>query len=608
MINRRKFMNAMASGLGGTCLFPSIKALASGQGDKSEIDVGDAERSLTINSRYLNFPVRTGAKSQHLKLLVDGKVVREFDIELVDAQPEWWAFMDTTEFKGKLVELKIDKPSEGFKGLTSILQSNDIIDTENLYYEKSRPQFHFSTRRGWINDPNGLVFYKGEYHLFYQHNPYGWNMRNPHWGHAVSKDLVHWKELPIALYPDKHGVIASGSAVIDWNNTAGFEQGYEKTMVAIFTAYGNSTTQGLAFSHDRGRTWNKYNNNPVLPTLTNGNRDPKVIWYSPENKWVMALYLDRTDLEAHPDLSPMEVVELYRDKNTFGFFSSPDLKQWDLTSEIRLPGDTECPEFFEIAIEGNPKETRWIFYAAKGLYFIGSFDGKVFKPEFGPHSIQNGNCFYASQTFNDIANINGRRLLIPWGQNMDGLPFAEFFGFSSIDEPVYKGMPFNQMMGIPVALTLRATDEGLRLCSEPVEELTSLRSKAHVVEQKIVRVGENPLGDIRGELLDIKADISPGSATLITFNLRGIPITYNTQKQTLSCAEKIAPLKMAEGKISLRMMVDRTSIDIFGNDGRLYMPMGMVISSDNRSLAVQVSGGSATINSLEVFELKSAWQ
>ena len=541
MINRRKFINTVVSGIGGSYLLSPTKALAREGNNKSEIAVSDTRRTLRIESHYLSFPVRTGAKSQHLKLLVDGKVAREFDIELVDAQPEWWAFMDASEFQGKLVELQLDKPPAGFKGLASVIQSNDIIDTKNLYSEKRRPQFHFSTRRGWINDPNGLVYYKGEYHLFYQHNPYGCNSAQKHWGHAVSIDLVHWEELPTALHTDERGEMYSGSAVIDWNNSAGFQEGDEKAMIAAYTTAGDPFTQDLAYSNDRGRNWEKYQSNPVLPNHTKQNRDPKIIWYAPENKWVMALYLDRVGWPAPTDLTPDELTARYR-MNSYGLFSSSDLKQWEKMSEVVLPGDGECAEFFELAVEGNPKETRWIFYGAKGLYFIGSFDGKTFKPETCPLQMQQGNCFYASQTFNDIPEADGRRILIPWGPSV--------VGWSAVanSEPVYKGMPFNQMLGIPVTLTLRETKEGLRLHSNPVEELKSLRQKTYVVEQQVVRVGENPLANISGELLDIEAEVSPGDTSVISFNLRGIPVTYNVQKQELSCELKSAPLKMIEEK------------------------------------------------------------
>ena len=240
-----------------------------------------ARLPVQVSKQYLNLPVKNGSQMRKMSLLVEGARVREFDIELADSSPDWWAFLDLSAFKGKSAVIEINQLREDSTALQLIEQSQAIRGAENLYREALRPQFHFSSRRGWNNDPNGLVFYKGEYHLFYQHNPYGWNWGNMHWGHAVSPDLVHWKELPIALYPDQHGTMFSGSAVVDWHNTTGFQQGREKPLVCIFTAAGKPFTQGLAYSNDRGRTWTKYAGNPVLPHIAAENRDPKVIWYEP---------------------------------------------------------------------------------------------------------------------------------------------------------------------------------------------------------------------------------------------------------------------------------------------------------------------------------------
>ena len=531
-------------------------------------------REITLEKRYLHLPVKNGGPKRQMSILVDGQPPRNFQIELADADPDWWAFMDIASFKGKKATLKVNKLPADSGGLKDIDQSDQIKNAENLYREKLRPQFHFTTRRGWNNDPNGLVFYKGEYHLFYQHNPYGWKWGNMHWGHAVSPDLVHWQELPIALYPDEHGTMYSGSAVVDWNNTAGFQTGKEKTLVCIFTAAGEHApvakpyTQGIAYSNDRGRTWTKYEKNPVLTHIAGRNRDPKVIWYAPEKKWVMALFLE---------------------KSVFALLSSKDLKSWDRISDVTLPGSNECPEFFEIAVDGNQQNTRWVFYGGNGLYLVGKFDGKTFAPESGPHSMQYGNCWYASQTFTDIPAKDGRRILIPWGRMAT------------------PGMPFNQMMGVPVELTLRTTEAGSRLLANPVKELASLRAKTHSIKPQPLNPGDNPLADLKGELLDLTAELAPGDAAEFGFNLRGITVSYDVKKQELSCKDKKAALKLADGKIRLRLMVDRTSIDIFGNDGHLYMPMGVIAAQDNLSLEVYAKGGSARINALKVYQLKSAW-
>jgi len=450
------------------------------------------------------------------------------------------------------------------------------------------------------------VFSDGEYHLFYQHDPY--DVRSPgamHWGHAVSKDLVHWSELPDAIYPEKgyEDGIWSGSAVVDSKNIAGFQTGADKPIIAIFTYIPSADKdqqefiQGIAFSNDRGRTWTKYKHNPVIPNITKYNRDPKVIWYAPEQKWVMALFLDQADYGKHPEVPSAELLKRCADRSSFGLLSSRDLKTWEKMSEFKIQGETECPELFELAVDGNAANTRWIAQGASGRYLIGAFDGKRFARESGPHAIHWGDCFYASQTFNNIPANDGRRILIAWAGGDD-----------SPSTSLYKGMPFNQMMGIPLELTLQSTaDAGLQLFVVPVKELESLRVTTWNIKPQAITVGENPLAIINGELFDLAADITVGDAAKVVFDLRGVSIVYDATTQELSCNVKKAPLKVKSGRIRLRMLVDRTSIEIFGNDGRLYMPMGVVINSSNTSLHLYAEGNGAFINTLEVSELKPIW-
>ena len=228
----------------------------------------------------------------------------------------------------------------------------------------------------------------------------------------------------------------------------------------------------------------------------------------------------------------------------------------------------------------------------------------MFLPESGPQVLHHGNCFYASQTFNHIPASDGRRILIPWGRAIAGIAGWEK---PTGEVPIYQGMPFNQMMGIPVELKLHTTEGGLRLVALPVKELESLRGASQVIEPQAFAPGVNPLKDVQGELLDIIAQLAVGDAKEIGFDLRGVKVSYDVQRQELSCLDKKAPLQALGGRIQLRLLVDRTSVDIFGNDGRLYMPMGMSIAADNRSLGIFATGGGAHIESLEVFELKSAW-
>jgi sucrose-6-phosphate hydrolase SacC (GH32 family) len=379
-----------------------------------------------------------------------------------------------------------------------------------------------------------------------------------------------------ALYPDSLGTMFSGSAVIDWPNSAGFARGAERAMVCVYTAAGSSSpqsqgrrfTQCLAYSTDRGRSWTKYERNPVLAHITADNRDPKVFWYAPGNKWVMALYLDG---------------------NEFALFGSPDLKQWQRLGNVKIEGTIECPEFFELALDGNKSNPRWLFYGGNGRYLVGRFDGQTFSPESGPHPLHFGNCFYASQTYNDIPATDGRRVLIGWGTV--ALP----------------GMPFNQMMTFPVELTLRSTEAGPRLCANPVRELEALYRQSHRFPAQTLKPGENPLRGLAGELFDLTVEFVPGTAEEVGLVLRGVPVTYRVKNQEVACGDKKGPLPLSDGRVRLRVLVDRPSLEVFGNEGRLYMPMGAIPTAENRTLEVFARGGGARVTALEVHELQPAW-
>ncbi|MBL7222601.1 MAG: GH32 C-terminal domain-containing protein [Candidatus Brocadiae bacterium] len=538
------------------------------QSDKKRMAVrGPASREVLMTKRYLHLPVKNGAKRVRMKVTVGEKIVDDFDIELADAEPSFWVFLDMEPYKGKTATLEVGRIREGSKGLAAITQDDDVPDAAGLYKEKHRPQFHFSSRRGWNNDPNGMVFYKGEWHLYYQHNPYGWKWGNMHWGHAVSKDLVHWTELPIAIYPFRHGDwVFSGSAAVDWNNTGGWQTGDEKVIVAAYTSTGRG--EAIAYSNDRGHTFTDYEGNPVVK---HGGRDPKIIWYAPGKHWVMAVFDERQKSKG------------------VAFYTSPDLKKW--TYESRIDGYFECPEIFELPVDGDKKNTKWVVYGADGAYATGSFDGKAFTPD-GPKIRFNlGNCFYASQTFTDVPPEDGRRIQIAWGR---------------VGHPT---MPFNQMMDFPVELTLRTTDEGIRMFAEPVREIALLHRKKHAWQKVALEDGgDNPLKDAQGNLFHIVAEIAPGDAAQVGFNLRGTAVVYDAKKQELECRGRRAPLKLADGNIRLEILVDRTSVEIFGNQGRAYMPIGVIPPDGSRGIAAFARGGTATAARLVVHELKSAWQ
>jgi len=536
----------------------------------------DKTREFLLQKKYLNFPVKNGANKRLIHLIIENKIVREFQIELAPGEPDFWVFLDVRDFENKKALLRIDKyePANS-KGFDSVYQADTYIGEENIYRERLRPQFHFTSRRGWNNDANGMVYYEGQYHLFYQHNPYGWSWGNMTWGHAVSTDMINWRELGDAFHPDRLGTIFSGSAVVDVNNTAGFQTGNEKVLVCIYTSAGGTNpmsedqpfTQSIAYSNDRGKTWKVYEHNPVVGHINGGNRDPKVIWHEPTSQWVMALYLD---------------------DNTMGFLTSKDLKSWELQSKIKC--FHECPELFALPVDGNRNNKKWILYGGSGEYLIGAFDGTQFVSEAGPIPFQHGNCFYASQTFSNIPVDDGRRIQMAWGR---------------VEMP---GMPFNQMMLFPVTLTLRTTEEGPRMFAEPVREIEKLHKRKWQWKSEILKPSENLLSEVSGELFHIRAELKVGDVGQAGFVILDIPVVYDVQKQQLSCQNKTTPLKPVDGKIQLELLVDRTSIEIFGNDGRIYMPIGVILADNSKSLEIFTKGGNTEVKSLEVCELNSVWK
>ena len=445
---------------------------------------------------------------------------------------------------------------------------------QTAYKEAYRPQFHFTPKTNWTNDPNGLIHYKGEFHLFFQHNPFGIDWGNMTWGHAVSPDLVHWKQLPHALHPDELGTIFSGSGVVDWNNTGGFQTGDEAVLVNFYTSAGSHApepvpfTQSIAYSNDRGRSWTKYEGNPVIEHIVGSNRDPKVIWHEPTQKWVMALYLD---------------------KNDYALFGSTNLKEWTRLSDLQIP-DTECPDIFELPVDGDDENTRWVFWGAAGKYYVGDFDGTTFTPEGDAHRADYGANFYAAQTWSDIPASDGRCIQIAW---MSGSKPPE--------------MPFNQQMSFPCKLTLRTTAEGIRLHREPVAEIETLHAYTHAWSNIALKPGEDLLAGLTGELFDIRAEVALNDASAVGFKIRGEDVRYDVAEMQLTFLERSGPLVPQDGKIRLHILVDRISIEAFGNNGELSMTSYFLPELDNADIGIYAEGGTATLVSLKVHELKSAW-
>ena len=481
---------------------------------------------------------------------------------------------DRRAFLGKAAYGTAAATLAGFTRGVAIANVQKVQPAKRLYNEKYRPQFHFTPQLNWTNDPNGLVYYKGEYHMFFQHNPFGINWGNMTWGHAVSTDLIHWRQLPNAIEPDELGTIYSGSAVVDWNNTSGFQTGVEKVLVAFYTSAGEHArvkrpyTQSIAYSNDRGMTWTKYKDNPVIEHIRASNRDPKVIWHEPTKTWIMALYLDDND---------------------FILLSSKNLKEWTKIQDIKLEGSSECPDFFELCIDGDRTNTRWVFWGADSSYLLGDFDGLRFSSQSQVLKSREGN-YYAAQTWSDVPESDGRRIQIAW-----------------MAKGKFPGMPFNQQMSIPCELTLRSFPEGIRLCRVPVREIERLRLAKYSWGPTVLKPGENVLCGISAELFEIKCEIEPAGASDVGFVLRGNELLYSVKDKTITCKGRKADASLVCGRIKLHILVDRTSIEIFINDGRMSLFRCFPLDTQNRSLEVFARNGDAKINKMKLYKLKSIW-
>ncbi|HUG90114.1 MAG TPA: glycoside hydrolase family 32 protein [Planctomycetaceae bacterium] len=531
-----------------------------------------AAREISVEQRYVHLPVKRGAAKRRMSFRAAGHTVREFEIELADGEPDFFTFADVAPWRGQRLRIEVDRLPPDSNGLKRITQSDELPATDELYRERHRPQFHFTSRRGWLNDPNGMVYHDGEWHLFYQHNPYGTEWGNMHWGHAVSRDLVHWRELPIGLYPRRFGDWAfSGSAVVDTENSSGFGKGGEPPLVLAYTSTGRG--ECIAWSTDRGRTWTEYEGNPVV---RHRGRDPRLVWHEPTKRWVMAVYTETDSLQS------------------IAFHTSTDLKQW--TYQSRIDGYFECPDLFELPVQGaaagadasGRPETKWVLYAADGRYVLGRFDGKTFHPETDKQTLWHGN-FYAAQTFSNAPD--GRRIQIGWGRGI-----------------TFPGMPFNQQMTVPVELTLRTTDEGVRMFAEPARELETLRGRAHARAAGPLRAGESPLEGVEGELFDLHAEFETGTAESVGLEIRGVPVEYNAREQQIHCRNVKVPLKPEGGVVHLRILADRGSLEIFGNQGRIAVSVGAIPPAGEQGIRLTARGGEARLRSLRVHELTSAWR
>lgn len=526
-----------------------------------------------ISSRYISFRV-SGGNYEHstcINLVVAGKVVKSSVGDRTDKMtPKSW---DVSQWMGKSAQVQILDVATGDWGhidVDHIIQTNTPevapLNTGTLYQESLRPQFHFTARQwtvthlnpgmreeGWVNDLNGLIYYDGEYHLFAQR----WAKC---WLHAVSKDLVHWTELEPAFWEEElDSGVQSGSCVIDYHNTSGLgKDSKHPPMIAFWSRFDNRS-QCLCYSLDHGRTWARYAKNPLM---IHPERDPKVFWYEPGKHWVMIMYGD----------------------GQYHILNSTNLLDWT-DQHHPIPDSFECPDFFELPIDGDKNNKKWVLIQGSGFYSIGTFDGKQFHEESKRFPCDVGTHFYATQSWANTETGDGRRIQTAWMRGAD-----------------FPNMPFNQMISFPCELSLHTTTEGLRVFRKPIKEIENLHQSNREWTNLNLANGESvDLAD-SGDLFHIRAEVEiPGNSQL-EVNYRGVPVHFTSH----AVESGTEPKNISHQIHSIELLLDRTSIETFVNDGelsstRFVLPQGM-------GLKISAHGGNVQIRKLQLFGLKSAWK
>ena len=519
-----------------------------------------ARRTILISRRYLNIPIGHQTNHELFQISVAGTMKREFPLQLAEGSIDYWIFVDVDEFKGQTITLS--GPSTQ-AALNRIYQANQINGAASLYKEHNRPQFHFTVKRGWSNDVNGPVFYKGRYHLFWQAFPFGviWDTGFMYWGHAVSRDMIHWEELAPALMPDKLGSPWSGTSLIDRNNDAGFGK---DALVLVYTAFdriSRKEVQCLAYSTDDGATFTRFTGNPVLDSNrelgTTQTRDPKVFWYDAGRHWVMVLF----------------------EKDGMSFYTSTDLKQW--TRQSHFKGLHECPDFFELPIDGDTNHRKWILHGGSSSYFIGSFDGKTFAPESPELRYAEGknakgeDLLYAAQSF--AAMPNDRRVQIAWGRVKQ------------------EGMPFNQMMLFPTEFELTTTAGGLRLRATPIKEIERLHLKAYAWSSLTAANANQNLRLIAPGPLHVKIQVTLE---------KNDELAIRYQENTLAT---IQTGDLENGRGSVELLIDKSVAEIFVNGGTRYIVREIPATTNSDGLECSLGRTASIVNRLEVYEMQSIW-
>ncbi|WP_289739721.1 DUF4980 domain-containing protein [Paramuribaculum intestinale] len=564
--------------------------------------------------KYLLLPVQESHDDARINVLVDGRLDRTINVRLAKNRVDYYVPFDLTPYRGHKVVMNVFTN----QGRSSVREAADdacwnnisLADTfDTVNREKYRPAYHHTPLYGWMNDPNGMFYKDGIWHLYYQYNPYGSKWQNLSWGHSTSTDLVHWNHHPVAIQPDGLGMVFSGSCAIDRSSTAGYGK---NAVVGMYTSADASQTQSLVWSDDNGETFRTYAANPVL-TLESEARDPNMFWDDDARQWVLVL--------AHALEHEMLI------------FTSPDMKKWTLQSSFgkgigAQEGVWECPDLFRLPVEGSGEE-KWVmlcnlnpggpFGGSATQYFIGEFDGKTFKADIDADGniptkwMDFGKDHYATVSWSDAPG--GRRTVIGWMSNWQ----------YAAEVPT---MQFRSANTLPrEARLFKAADGQIYLSSEPSPELTALRGSLSLKVRK-ASVGRKSrtyvLPSANDGVCEIVFDVDARKSGAVEIELSNsdggkVVMTYDAVAHTLSFnrtksgvvdfsqdfpAVTVAPTFETDNRISLRIFIDRSSIEVFGNNGNFVMTNLVFPTIPYTRLSVSARGGNAKIENLYIYSIK----
>ena len=502
-----------------------------------------------------------------------------------------------------------------------VSEINRHMEVDVSFEERYRPQYHYTPKINWMNDPNGLVYHDGTFHLFHQYNPFGNKWGYMSWNHATSTDLVHWQHQPVAIPygEEQEEGIFSGSAVVDHSNSSGFGDGTTAPIVAIYTsAYGGENprqSQSLAYSTDGGETFQKYEGNPVLEFEDPDFRDPNVKWHEDIQKWIMVVAL------------PLQ--------HKVQFYSSDNLIDWEYLSDFgpagAVSGIWECPDLFPMAVDGDPSNIKWVLHVdmnpgaiaggSGSQYFVGDWDGETFTAD---DSISGGEIlwadygtdFYAAISWNNVPEEDGRRLWLGWMNNW------EYANEIPTD-------PWRSAMSIPRSVHLETINERTALTQRPVEELQQLREEEVRLDAQNISEGDFLLTDdgLSGKAYEVIIELEPGFSESAGLNVRegvgqetvigydaiaGTVYVDRTQSGEDSFGDEFArrmdaPARLIDGKVKLHIFVDWSSVEVFINDGEQVITSRIFPYPESTDISLFADGGSADLVGLSFWPLESIW-